>query len=47
MRGPVNPVTARDVKEIEESAIRSRTKALVSWDRYVDDIFAVMKKNAV
>ena len=48
MGSPVSPVVANlYMEEIEERVISSTATPSKVWDRYVDDVFAIMKKDAV
>ena len=48
MGSPVGPVIANlYMEEIEERAINNSSNPPKQWDRYVDDIFSIMKKDAV
>ena len=48
MGSPVSPVIANlYMEEIEERAITNTANPPKEWDRYVDDIFSIMKKDAV
>ena len=48
MGSPVSPVIANlYMEEIEERAITNTANPPKEWDRYVDDVFSILKKDAV
>ena len=48
MGSPVSPVIANlYMEEIEEHAITNTANPPKEWDRFVDDVFSIMKKDAV
>ena len=48
MGSPVNPVVSNIfMEEIKEKALSETTKPPKTWKRFADDIFPIVKKNAV